>query len=63
MALVIASRVVAAAEPVDLLTFPVHVSATAEFNKQAELADITLTLEQENSALHPDDAAGPRVIR
>lgn len=46
-ALVIASRVVAAAEPVDLLRFPAHVSATADFDKQAGLAAITLTLEQE----------------
>ena len=47
LALVIAARVVSAAEPVDLLRFPVHVSATVDFDKQAGLADITLTLEQE----------------
>lgn len=47
LALVIASRVVAAAEPVDLLTFPVRVSATADFDKPAGAADIMLTLEQE----------------
>jgi hypothetical protein len=48
LALVIAARAVAAAEPVDLLGFPVHVSATVDFDKQAGLADITLTLQQEN---------------
>jgi hypothetical protein len=42
-----ASLVIAASEPVDLLRFPVHVSATAEFGRQAGLAVITLTLEQE----------------
>lgn len=42
-----ASLIVAAAEPVDLLRFPVHVSATATFDAKAGLADITLTLEQE----------------
>ncbi len=47
LTLVIASHVVAAAEPVDLLRFPVRVSATADFDKQAGLANITLTLEQE----------------
>ncbi len=47
LALVIASHIVAAAEPVDLLTFPVHVSATADFDKQGGAANITLTLEQE----------------
>ena len=47
LALVITSNIVAAAEPVDLLRFPVHVSATVDFNKQAALADITLTLERE----------------
>ena len=47
VALVIAAHAAAAAEPVDLLGFPVRVSATADFDKRAELADITLTLEQE----------------
>jgi hypothetical protein len=42
-----ASHVIAAAEPVDMLGFPVHVSATADFDRRAGLADITLTLEHE----------------
>ena len=46
-ALVIATHAVAAAEPVDLLRFPVHVSATADFDKRIGLADISLTLGHE----------------
>jgi hypothetical protein len=47
LALVIASRFAAAGEPVELLRFPVQVSAAADFDQETGRADITLTLQHE----------------
>jgi hypothetical protein len=56
---ILGGAIAAAAEPVDLLKFPVHVVAAASFDEQSRIASLDITIEHESGSFRFATLRGP----